>query len=117
MEAKYEANLEFARVQNKKPLMEGVWIFSGTAQFNLLSRSIFAEGCSSCLLLMRMYYYAPLANYKSTCSNVSLFSAQHQGTQHHYGGARPKDKQNKSPSPPGNMKPDANEQTDEGNFS
>ena len=58
-----------------------------------------------------------LLTQKSTCINVSLFSAQHQGTQYHFGGARPKDKQNKSPSPPGTMKPDANEQTDEGNSS
>ena len=47
----------------------------------------------------------------------SLFLAQHQGPQHHYGGARPKDKQSKSPGSPGMMKPAAKEQTDEGNSS
>ena len=34
LEAKYEAKLEFPKgmgVQNKKPSMGGVWIFSGTA--------------------------------------------------------------------------------------
>ena len=34
LEAKYEAKLEFLRgtgVQNKKPFMGGVWIFSGNA--------------------------------------------------------------------------------------
>ena len=37
VEAKYEAKLEFLRgevgVQNKKPSMGGVWIFSGTVQY------------------------------------------------------------------------------------
>ena len=35
LEAKYEAKLEFPEgwgLQNKKPSMGGVWIFSGTAQ-------------------------------------------------------------------------------------
>ena len=36
LEAKYKAKLEFLGrqgVQNKKPSVEGVWIFSGKAQF------------------------------------------------------------------------------------
>ena len=36
LEAEYEAKLEFPggmEVQNKKPSIGGVWIFSGTAQF------------------------------------------------------------------------------------
>ena len=36
LEAKYEAKLEFPggrRVQNEKPSMGRVWIFSGTAQY------------------------------------------------------------------------------------
>ena len=36
LEAKYETKLEFPvgrGVQNKKPSMGGVWIFSGTAQY------------------------------------------------------------------------------------
>ena len=37
LEAKYEAKLNFlggGRVQNKKPAVGGVWIFSGTAHFS-----------------------------------------------------------------------------------
>ena len=40
LEAIYEAKLEFpggGRVQNKKPSVGGVWIFSGTAQLTFLS--------------------------------------------------------------------------------
>ena len=39
LEAKNEAKLEFPGgmgVQNKKPSVGGVWIFSGTPQFNFI---------------------------------------------------------------------------------
>ena len=46
LEAKYEAKLEFPRgrgVQNKKPSMGGVWIFSGTALFCLVFANLYSR--------------------------------------------------------------------------